>query len=169
MYTITVDAPTADQKYQIQYRNPLYNPDDSNSVQLWKSDEIGGDFSASSLRDKIKNYYYSIWGSNIDVDKVDYDDQDAETTDSTLIAKSVYTVTVKKRISQASFTSAMVITENATVTVSTQTQLSSMPLSGKFKVTCPDENGSLFSTKDFNYSDWTEGIDFHMQLWIPHA
>lgn len=44
-----------------------------------------------------------------------------------------------------------------------------MPLGGKFKVTCPDENGSLFSTRERWYSDWTEGIDFEMQLMIPHA
>ena len=77
------------------------------------------------MKSRIQDYYYSIWGSSITVTKVDFDATDVETEDSLLIVKSVYTVTVNKRISQASFTSAMIITEDATVSVETPTTLSS--------------------------------------------
>ena len=43
-----------------------------------------------------------------------------------------------------------------------------MPLSGSFKITCPDDAGAPFSTKEFGYTEWTQGIDFWMQLYIPH-
>lgn len=49
-----------------------------------------------------------------------------------------------------------------------QTQTSSTPLSGKFQIVCPDENGIDFRTTDQNYNNWIEGIDFDIQLQIPH-
>ena len=55
------------------------------------------------------NYYYSIWGSNVAVDKVSYDAEDIETSDSTLVVKTVYTVTVLKQIDGPSFSMAAVI------------------------------------------------------------
>ena len=79
------------------------------------------------MYDRIRGYFSSIWGSGIEVSKVEYDADDIETTDSTLVVKAIYTVTISKRISQASFTSAVVIPGDAmTATVAVEsTQLSS--------------------------------------------
>jgi hypothetical protein len=44
------------------------------------------------MLDSLSGYFNSIWGSTIYVTKVDYDASDVETADSSLIAKSIYTV-----------------------------------------------------------------------------
>ena len=46
------------------------------------------------MRSRIVNYFYSVWGSNVSVEKIDYDADDIETSDSSLTVKTVYTVTV---------------------------------------------------------------------------
>lgn len=51
------------------------------------------------MRDRIQGYFRKVWGSNIEVTKVDYDENDAETTDDALVVKSIYNVKVLKRIS----------------------------------------------------------------------
>ena len=134
------------------------------------SEEIPDDTTADNLRNRISGYFSSIWGSNINVVKVDYDADALETTDADLTVQSIYTVTLRKLISQNSFTSAAIvpISGDATVEIGMQTVTSSTPLSGKFKVVCPDENLNEFSTTDMNYDNWTEGIDFNIQLQIPH-
>lgn len=43
-----------------------------------------------------------------------------------------------------------------------------MPITGAFVISCPDDMGNVFSTREFWYSEWTQGIDFWMQLQIPH-
>ena len=48
------------------------------------------------MRSRIIRYYWSIWGSNIDVEKISYDADDVETSDSDLVVKTIYTVTVVK-------------------------------------------------------------------------
>ena len=44
---------------------------------------------------------------------------------------------------------------------------STEPLSGSFKITCPDANGFELSTREFDITHWVEGIDYYMQLEIP--
>lgn len=46
--------------------------------------------------------------------------------------------------------------------------MSSEPIQGNFVITCPDEQGNPFSTNELSYDHWVQGIDFHMQLQIPH-
>ena len=62
----------------------------------------------------------------------------------------------------------MIGTTTSTISIA-KIQSSSTPLGGSFKITCPDENGNTWSTGDMNYNKWIEGIDWDMQLWIPHA
>jgi len=122
------------------------------------------------MRDAIAPYFQTIWGSAISVVKVDYDSGDVVTTDKTLVVKSVYTVKLRKCIKGVSFTDANIIKGTgltATVTVG-NVKPSSEPLGGKFKITCPDPNGKLWSTPDLNYNEWTEGMDFWTQLTVPH-
>ena len=86
---------------------------------FWKTDEISDDCSASSLRSEIKGYFSSVWGSDITVTRVDYDASDVVTTDAASVAKSVYEVTLLKRIIGPSFSSATVMqdVEGATITI----------------------------------------------------
>jgi len=76
---------------------------------FWKTDEIADDCSASSMRNRIKDYFYDIWRSDISVTSVDYDMMDVETDDSDLVMKTIYTVTLLKRINGPSFASAAVL------------------------------------------------------------
>ena len=116
------------------------------------------------MANAIKGYFSNVWGSNIDVFKVDYDESDIVTEDSTLVVRSIYTVRLRKLINGPSYTTAMVLADpmDATVTIGMQTQDSTEPLSGSFVVTCPDENGNLFSTIEMTYTHWTQGIDYNM-------
>jgi hypothetical protein len=83
-----------------------------------------------------------------------FDSSDQETTTSGDSVKHIYSVRVKKLIDQASFSTAMVIgTVSSTISIA-KIQDSSAPLGGKFKVTCPDENGNLWSTGEFDYNKW---------------
>ena len=76
---------------------------------FWKSDEIADDCSASSMRNRIDDYFDDVWGSDISVSSVDYDFMDIETSDSDETAKTVYTVTLLRRINGPSFSSAAVL------------------------------------------------------------
>ena len=165
-FEITISGATGDGTFKVQFINPLYNPDNDDSSPFWMSDEIPDDTTADNLRNRISGYFSSIWGSNINVVKVDYDADALETTDADLTVQSIYTVTLRKLISQNSFTSAAIVpvSGDATVEIGMQTVTSSTPLSGKFKVVCPDENLNEFSTTDMNYDNWVEGIDFNIQL-----
>ena len=86
---------------------------------FWKTEEISDDCSASTLRSEIKGYFSSVWGSDITVTRVDYDAMDIEISDSAAVVKSVYTVTLLKRIVGPSFSSASVLqdVEGATITI----------------------------------------------------
>jgi hypothetical protein len=98
-----------------------------------------------------------------------FDSSDQETTTSSDSVKHIYSVRVKKLIDQASFSSANVIgTVSSTISIA-KIQDSSTPLGGNFKITCPDENGNNWSTGEFSYNHWIEGLDFDMQLKIPHT
>ena len=123
------------------------------------------------MKGAIDDYFSAIWGSAINVVKVDYDENDAETEDASLVVKSIYTVSLRKLISGPSYTTANILHDamDATVTISMQTVDSTEPLSGNFKVTCPDQYGNLFSTREMGISHWTQGIDYYMQLEIPHT
>ena len=85
---------------------------------LWKSEEITDDCSATSMENGIKGYFSSVWGSSISVEKLDYDSMDAETTDSTAVVKSIYTVTLLRRINGPSFSSATILQDAPGATIS---------------------------------------------------
>ena len=107
-YRITVTGAVGNE-FKINFINPNYDPDNANSVQIWTSDVISDGVSAGNMRNGIKHYYWGIWGANISVDRVHFDADDIETTDSDLIVKTVYTVTVLRRISGPSFSMASIV------------------------------------------------------------
>ena len=94
-YRITVTGANGS-SYKVTFVNPLYNPDDRRSFQMWTSDEISDDASSGTVRRSLVGYYWSVWGCNLSVEKTDYDADDIETSDSDAVVKTVYTVTVTK-------------------------------------------------------------------------
>ena len=93
----------------IQFVNPLWTEDQDMEDMFWKTDEIADDCSASSMRNRIKDYFSDKWGSDISVTAVDYDINDVETEDSSAVMKTIYTVTLLKRINGPSFSSAAIL------------------------------------------------------------
>ena len=97
------------ENYYITFVDPNWTEDQAFEDMIWKSDEIADDCSASSMRNRIKGYFSSVWGSDISVTSVDYDMMDMETDDSDLVMKTIYTVTLLKRINGPSFVSAGIL------------------------------------------------------------
>ena len=97
------------ENYYITFVDPNWTEDQPFEDMIWKSDEIADDCSASSMRNRIKGYFSSVWGSDISVTSVDYDMMDMETDDSDLVFKTIYTVTLLKRINGPSFVSAGIL------------------------------------------------------------
>ena len=97
------------QNFFIQFVDPNWTDSQPIEDMFWKTDEIADDCSASTMRNRIKGYFSSKWGSDISVAKVDYDIMDMETSDSDAVMKSIYTVTLLKRINGPSFSSAAVL------------------------------------------------------------
>lgn len=56
----------------------------------------------------------------------------------------------------------------STVTIEAPFQDSTPPLSGHFYIMCPNSDGNEFKTRDMGFGHWTQGIDFLVQLEIPH-
>ena len=92
-FRITVTNPVGNQ-FKVMFVNPTYNPDDNSDFPTWTSDAIDDDDSSGTMRSRIVNYFYSVWGSNVSVEKIDYDADDIETSDTSLTVKRIYTVTV---------------------------------------------------------------------------
>jgi hypothetical protein len=93
----------------IQFVNPKWVDGDAPADMFWKTDEISDDCSASSLRNRIKGYFSDIWGTDISVVSIGYDVMDIDTEDSDLIMKTIYTVTLLKRINGPSFSSGAIL------------------------------------------------------------
>ena len=117
-FQITISGANGDGSYKVQFINPLYDPTDKDSVQLWRSDDIKANWDAWQVRDKIQGYFTSIWGSALDYERVDYDADGVETEDSELIASTVITFSLRKRINGPSFTTAQVMPAGLTSSVS---------------------------------------------------
>ena len=98
--------------YKVMFVNPNYDPDNSNSIQMWTSDEISDNDGAGTVRQRIVRYFYNVWSSNVSVERVDYDADDVETEDSSLTVTSIYTVTLLKQINGPSFSMASIIMSN---------------------------------------------------------
>ena len=56
----------------------------------------------------------------------------------------------------------------STITIEAPFQESTPPLSGAFYIACPNDDGNEFKTRDIGFGHWTQGIDFLVQLEIPH-
>ena len=76
-----------------------------------------------------------------------------------------------KRISQASASSISITNIDSTASIvivpPMQGTLSSIPLSGKFIITCTDSAGVPWDSRPFKYNHWTEGIQLDLGWDIP--
>ena len=82
--------------YQVKFINPLYDPNNRRSIQVWTTDSIADNASAWTVNVAIRRYFWSIWGANIAVTETSYDANDIETTSSSEKVKTVYEVSLKR-------------------------------------------------------------------------
>ena len=101
-FNITVLNPVGG-KFTIKFINPLYDPTNKRSVQIWTSDTITDNGSIWHVRSKIVRYFSSIFGTNISVLRTLYDANDAETTSNNEMVKIVYTVEMLRQINGPTF------------------------------------------------------------------
>lgn len=130
-FNVTVNSQTG-ASYKLKFVNPRYDPKNVRSIQIWTTNKLEDTYSASQFSGAVWRYWNDIWGSGINVELTMFDTNGVETTDSANATQRVYTVTVKRLISEQSFTMAMVDTTNADVTVGAPYSLSSAPLRGSF-------------------------------------
>ena len=132
---------------------------DPKTGDVWKSEAISANGSAWHVYSLIKGFFthWQRWGSDINVDRVMYDADNAVTENSDDAVKYVYNVELKKRIDGYSFTAYNTATYGniaSTITINppngaSGTQ-SSMPLAGNFQVKCPDENGVFHTSREMD-------------------
>ena len=120
---------------------------DPNTLEMIRTSEImRADDSAWSFKDKIwKPYYRNHAKSWTSVTKTSYDENGLETSDPTLIHTVKYRVEVLKRTNTPSFASIQLLKDPANTSQMTLVKptdidgaSSSAPLSGKYKINCPD-------------------------------
>lgn len=95
-----------------------------------------------------------------------FDVNGTNTTNVTLATSYVYHVVTRKLISTVSVSKVLVAAQQTQATVSVElpsdVQLSSAPLSGKFRITCPLENNDLveepIATADIKMNEWDRWI-----------
>jgi hypothetical protein len=140
---------------------------DPKTGNVWKSDEINANGSASHVRYRIQGFFTSgsRSGSNIDVERTMLDAEGNETTVTADAQKYVYKVMLHRRIDGYSFTNYSTATYGtiaSTITVfppnSERGTMSSKPLGGEFVLKCPDEDGVFHSTNKRSINEWDVGL-----------
>lgn len=148
------------------------NANDPNKIDLRTFKAINANASAHTWYLELRHFYWSRWGSNITVTKKNYDANDAETTVSADIVKSVINVKVRKLITEASFTQASFANNNSAATISvvgpSQATLSTPPLQGNYVIECPDEAGTVYAIKPRTYHTSSDTIRMDFIDYIPH-
>ena len=100
----------------------------------------------------IAGFYKSAWGATINIDRASYDANGAVTTQWSLIAQTVYTISVMESISGASsnqITVKLLSTKSAvSVTLPKNLQLSAPPMKGSFRFVCANPDGTSNTTAD---------------------
>jgi len=143
--------------YKINFLNPTTEP-----PSYWQSDELAADASASTFRNRIWNYYWGNYRTNIEVTKTMFDVAGVETADAALQTSAIYNIKVLKRINgySANAVSVSVIDSAATIspTAPMMATASSAPLSGAFRIKCTDDLAVDHFTYDLSYDYWTNGI-----------
>ena len=108
-----------------------------------------------------------MWGSNIAVNMTMFMANGTNTTNSTEATSYVYHIKMLKFIDGASVTNIMVSKQTKATIVVEQpidVQLSSPPLSGKFRITCPIEGNDIaiepIATDDIKLSESVNDIKY---------
>jgi len=117
----------------------------------------------------ISAYLSKVYGAWCDA-TLKYEDAAGTVTTKDLAKQYRYTIKLRKLIKGVSFNNFAIVQTGTSSQVSILdfTTKSSPPLEGNFIVSCPNADGSAFDSREFGVSHWAEGIQFYLNLDIPH-
>ena len=129
------------------------------------TDEVlHADESEWSFNNKVYHpYYENRVGSWIETTKTSYDENGVETSDPAMVKTVRYKVQVQKRLDTPSFANVNLLVDPANtsqIDLVKPTEVgghaSSAPLSGNFRVNCPDplNPSAIAQTEDLSYDTW---------------
>jgi hypothetical protein len=153
---VTQTKPNAGGNYYLSFQIP-------ENLTYWTSGKIPAAASADELRNAVKNYYWLMFRSEIDVNMTMYLANGTNTTNVTEAETYVYNIIVRKLIADSSVANIISTSPKATVELPSAVQLSSKPLSGKFMITCPLENNDVatvpITTAEIPYEDYRSHVE----------
>ena len=132
---------------------------------------MNDDDSEYNMAVAIQDYYgnWRIWGSAIEVKK--YKTDKHFTTVDSDHTHIVYSVRVKKAISDVGFSQASIALKKGTtseITIGTPYTKSSTPLSGNFIVHCKNADGNDFESREMYTHQDTNSMAMFLHWDIPH-
>lgn len=139
----------------------IYGP---NSGEYYYSSAVSTTASASTMRQAIKWFYFTEWGTNFDVKRTIYDiDDNVVDSDSELMYKYSYNITMQKMIDQESTSTILAVPQTTTsqidIGLPADVVISNTPLSGAFKIKCVNADGVESFTEEMSYGKGTKWIE----------
>jgi hypothetical protein len=108
------------------------------------------------VKDTIWRYYWDTYRSHITVNLYTYDKDGNITSNATEIVKREYQIICNKLIAQESVASIMIVkssTKSKIVALApSKVQISSPPLTGKYKFKCTSKTGAISFSDEIDYS-----------------
>jgi len=132
----------------------LKNP---KTLATWNSARISASASAKTVKDTIWRYYWNTYRTHITVNLYTYDKDGNITSNATEIVKREYQIICNKLLPQESVASIMIVkatTKSKIVALApSKVQVSSPPLTGKYKFKCTSKTGAISFSDEINYNE----------------
>ena len=139
-----------DGQYVLMMKNPK-------TLAITSSSPISPKATATQFSSAVWKYYWWTYWSHINVKLHTYDAAGNITSNATLITKRVYQIEVRRLISSESVSSILVAktSTKAKIVVLTpgKVQLSSPPLSGKYKFKCTSKTGAISYSDEISFNN----------------
>jgi hypothetical protein len=151
---------------------------DPETLEMIGTDEVlHADESEWSFNNKVYHpYYENRVGSWIETTKTSYDENGVETSDPAMVKTVRYKVQVQKRLDTPSFANVNLLVDPAntsTISLVKPTEVggspSSAPLSGNFRINCPDplNPSAIAQTEDISWAWSYVSIHHEIERRIP--
>jgi hypothetical protein len=160
---VTVTNPD-DMLYILAFQNPV-------TLASWATEKIPASCDAGTFRNKVKDFYWNTYKSDITVTKTMQDVNGAETTVAADSVKNIYEITLLKMIPDVSTSQIQAVkvdtTASLAVTLPIDHQKSGTPITGKYQIQCVNQAGELSKTREIGISatdnniQWTIMQDCH--------
>ena len=137
------------------------------------SREVKDNDSANAIRIAVQDFYgnWAIWGSLVEVTKLNVNAAFETVTDPAEIVAVNYHVKVRRAIAGVGFSQAQIIKPVSTtshIVIGAPYQHSSPPMEGNFAIACQNPDGNEFVTREMSIWESVPGINMYMHWDIPH-